>query len=402
MLRRILFASLMCATSLAVAQDDPDDGGLDDMEESHLPNPALREEPPHPPTLSERHPGDIFENETAVTYTEQWNRPEAQDPPPPTPTGAPIDWYKRTNYHRFGSPYKWKLKTSNVPWPPDWTQVDYDPVNAFVGGATVIQMWDKTYGTATATWQPVSEAEHLFYRYYVWFDPSVSFAAKCDGGKLPGLAGYTGVAGNSGDGRIVRGGHAGWSLRGGYGLNCPGEANHPLVSINTYAYHGKMLGDYGDHWRWGQIPTGEWHCIEGEVIVNTPGIDDGVLRGWIDGVLKLEKADLLLRAPPYDQEIVDLGLTMGIRRFWGTLHHGGKYGMWYGQPEKRSPIRIDQVVVATERIGCYVPIPPPEPPEVVECRECLNTCAAGVACTATPTQIFNKLLEDMKRESARR
>jgi hypothetical protein len=400
-MRNTLLALLLCLAPPALAQDSDDEtGGLDDMEESHLPNPAPIDEPPVPETLSQKHPGDIFEGEAEVVYTEQWNRPEAQEPPPPTPTGAPIDWYKRTNYHKFGSPYKWKFKTGGVPFPPDWTQEDWMPPgdNAFVGGSYEVLMWDKTYGTATPNWQPVGELEHLFYRYYVWFDTNIPFAAKCDGGKLPGLTGYTGVAGNSGNGRTVRGGHAGWSLRGGYGVNCPGEAGHPLVSINTYAYHGKMLGDYGDHWRWGQVETGRWYCLEGEVIVNTPGIDDGVLRGWIDGELKLQKSDLLLRAPPYDQAIVDKGLSMGIYRYWGTLHHGGKYGMWYGKPEMRSAIRIDQVVVANQRIGCYVPIPPPVPPEVAECEACLDACAQGAACTATPTAIFNQLLEDTKRE----
>lgn len=382
-MRFTLFAVFLCWCVAAMGQEDGDvnEGGLDDMEESRLPNPAPLETPPAPSLLSDRFPKDHFELCEACLYVEQWDRPDTAVEELP-PTVAPIDWPTRTNYHRLHAPTRWKLKTDNVPFPDQWYQVDFNKQVTFAGGALQVLMWDKTYGTAASTWRPSVQYEHLFYRYYVYFDPEVSNATKCDGGKLPGMANPY-PNGNSGDGRLVNGGHMGWSLRGGYGINCPGEPNHPLVNVTTYAYHADMRGEYGDHWRWGSVKTGEWHCLEGEVKVNTPGIRDGVLRGWINEELKFEKLDLFLRAPPYDSRLVGEGL---IKQFWGTLHHGGKYGMFYGRPGARAGIRIDQVVVATERVGCYATEPPPTP-----CELCQQNCQDTACTEPAPTGALRKL-----------
>ncbi|MDX2259021.1 MAG: hypothetical protein NW205_08910 [Hyphomicrobiaceae bacterium] len=40
---------------------------------------------------------------------------------------------------------------------------------------------------------------------------------------------------------------------------------------------------------------GQWHRIEQEVVLNTPGSDDGVLRVWIDGDLAIEQTGLVWR-----------------------------------------------------------------------------------------------------------
>lgn len=309
--------------------------------------------------ISSDYPNDrSIESDPRVLYAENWDRPRGR---------PPADWHRRTKYStmRIDRPRKWPVR-GGVPFPPAWSKVNVG-VGEGVGGGNALRvtMWEREWGTGSPTFDvgvaTGAEAEHLFYRYYVKFDPAVSRARRCDGGKLPGFAGRTDVAGNSGDGRSVRGGTRGWSLRGGYGVNCPHEKNHPRVAITTYAYHAAMKGVYGSHWRWGYVDVGRWICIEGEVRVNTPGIRDGVLRGWIDGEPAIEKTDLYLRGePPYHPRLArtpyGVPSTLGIRKFWGTLHHGGRYGMFDGGPgpagDTEAHIWLDQTVVATERIGC--------------------------------------------------
>ena len=44
-----------------------------------------------------------------------------------------------------------------------------------------------------------------------------------------------------------------------------------------------------------EIPKGRWVTLEQEVVLNTPGQADGVLRVWIDGELKTERSDVAWR-----------------------------------------------------------------------------------------------------------
>jgi hypothetical protein len=99
---------------------------------------------------------------------------------------------------------------------------------------------------------------------------------------------------------------------------------------------------------------------------------------------------VFLRDPPYSPEQLDT-TNYGIRQFWGTLHHGGKYGMFNGAPGRTADILIDQVVVATERIGCVAPEPPPPDP----CELCKQACVDSGACTedesgSTPQRLLNR------------
>lgn len=300
--------------------------------------------------ISHHYPLDAgIENDKAVLYAEGWERTE----------GPPSDWWVRTGPYstmRLNYPSKWPVR-SGVPFPPAWGQADLAVGEGALGGNALRNtFWTQEWGTGSPTYDVAigsgQEREHLFARFYVKFDPRVSLAYRCDGGKLPGFAGRTDVAGNSG-GRVD--GTDGWSLRGGYGINCPHEARHPQVNITTYAYHADMKGTYGDHWSWGSVDAGKWICVEQELRVNTPGVRDGVLRGWINGELRFEKLDVYLRGlPPYHSK---LGTSqLAIRKWWGTHHHGGAYGMFEGRLPPAEPMEaytwIDQTVVATERIGC--------------------------------------------------
>lgn len=51
-----------------------------------------------------------------------------------------------------------------------------------------------------------------------------------------------------------------------------------------------------------RLMPGHWTTLEHEVVLNTPGSADGVVRLWVDGKLKLERKGLVLRGNP-DQAI---------------------------------------------------------------------------------------------------
>lgn len=174
------------------------------------------------------------------------------------------------------------------------------------------------------------EPEEIYFRYYLrlgddW-DPQ-------RGGKLPGIAGTYGRAGWGGrksDGRN------GWSARGLF----LGQKNGK-TPIGFYCYHAKMKGIYGEHWVWdidqlGYLENNRWYCIEQQVKLNAPGENDGILRGWVDGMLAFEKMDVHFRDTP----------ELKIENVWINLYHGGSW-----TPSSDDHIFIDNIVIAKDYIG---------------------------------------------------
>jgi len=188
------------------------------------------------------------------------------------------------------------------------------------------------------------EQEEVYFRYYLRF--GLDFVPIVDGGKMPGIAtddSYCGSGGSPSDGKC------GWSLRGSFKIAMsPDNPLYPRQVVGTYAYHGKMTGDYGDPWRWQQyglaaIELGQWVCIEQHVKMNTPGVDDGVFEVWIDGHPALVKTDVFLRdVPPYD-----LAGDLAVHRMWGNHYHGGT-----NPTTVPLTLFMDNVVIAKSRIGC--------------------------------------------------
>jgi hypothetical protein len=82
--------------------------------------------------------------------------------------------------------------------------------------------------------------------------------------------------------------------------------------------------------------SGGWHCVEGHLLLNTPGEADGVLEFWIDDELQAGRSDLDLRGSWTDYAIN----ALVVENLWPG-----------GAPV---PLRrwIDDVVVSTEPIGC--------------------------------------------------
>ncbi|MCX4241934.1 hypothetical protein [Paraliomyxa miuraensis] len=82
--------------------------------------------------------------------------------------------------------------------------------------------------------------------------------------------------------------------------------------------------------------SGQWHCVEGHLELNTPGTSDGTFEFWIDDRLEAARDDLDLRG-----SWTDYGINaLVVENLWPG-----------GAP---APLRrwIDDLVISTERIGC--------------------------------------------------
>jgi hypothetical protein len=175
-----------------------------------------------------------------------------------------------------------------------------------------------------------SEPEEIYLRYYLrladdW-NPN-------RGGKLPGISGTYGRAGWGG--RKVDG-TDGWSARGLFLGQVDGH-----TPIGFYCYHADMRGKYGDNWVWdgGGFPglaNNRWYCIEQFVKMNTPGKNDGVLRGWVDDRLVFEKSDVRMRD-------VD---RLKVETVWINVYHGGT---WKARNDQH--LFIDDVTIGPTRFA---------------------------------------------------
>ncbi|MGA7228196.1 MAG: polysaccharide lyase [Acidimicrobiia bacterium] len=181
--------------------------------------------------------------------------------------------------------------------------------------------------------------DEAWYRYHVrlldWNSASL--------GKLPGLSG---IYSSSGRGCIPSTeASPGWSARGMFGVAGTLGAQPGQVPIGTYLYHLDQAGTCGDElwWDHAYLDPGRWQCVEGHVRMNTPGANDGLFEGWLDGKLGLSKTGLAFRRATEPQ--------IGIRQMWLDIYFGGSYPT----PNDLS-LAIDQVEVSTTgRVGCLDP-----------------------------------------------
>ncbi|WP_135828650.1 polysaccharide lyase [Halorussus halobius] len=160
-----------------------------------------------------------------------------------------------------------------------------------------------------------SEPIEAYAEFYIYFPSSFEYADAGPGGtKLPGFAGTydkAGWGGRSSDGTN------GWSAR--MMNHDPTEGHwsrdHGLLS---YVYHADMSGTYGDELEWNIGANSEqWHKISQYVKMNTPGRNDGVIRGWVDDDLALEREELMFREEGYE--------NIKIEQFWFNVYHGGSW-----------------------------------------------------------------------------
>ena len=179
-----------------------------------------------------------------------------------------------------------------------------------------------------------SEPEEIYFRYYLRLANDWKPER---GGKLPGLGGTYGRAGWGG--RPVNGSD-GWSARGLFLGQKDGR-----TPIGYYCYHVDMKGQYGSNWVWdkeqrGFLENNRWYCIEQFARLNTPGKNDGILGGWVDGELAFKKTDVRMRD-------VD---SLKIETVWLNLYYGGT---WTAKADYH--LYIDNVAISRRPIGLLAP-----------------------------------------------
>jgi len=184
--------------------------------------------------------------------------------------------------------------------------------------------------------QTGSEPTEIYFRYYVRIDQSWD---PTYGGKFPGISGTYGVAGWGGR---PSDGSNGWSARGGYHPTIPD--NNPLgdtVPVGNYVYHADMDGIYGDNVLWqdgylGFLEKDRWDSVEQHLVLNTPGVNDGILEAWVDGRLAYRETDWRWR----DTD------SLKIEQIWLNIYHGGT-----DVPDQDISLYLDNVVIASSYIG---------------------------------------------------
>ncbi len=172
----------------------------------------------------------------------------------------------------------------------------------------------------------VGRFDDLYCSYYLRFEPDFDFVK---GGKLPGLAGG---AANTGGRKPT--GADGWSARMMW--RAGGE-------VVQYVYHVDQPTIYGEDFHWDQggqrfFRPGTWHRVEHRIVINTPGRRDGIVQGWFDGALALDRRNVRFRD-------VD---AFSIDVFAFSTFFGGSDPTW--APTKDEQITFDQFVIATARV----------------------------------------------------
>jgi hypothetical protein len=177
-----------------------------------------------------------------------------------------------------------------------------------------------------AQWKmPVGRYDELYCAYSVRFAPGFDFVK---GGKLPGFAGgAANTGGNKPSGRD------GWSARMMWR-----EGGH----VVQYVYHVDQPTMYGEDFDWnvgGQrvFRPGTWHRVEHRVVINTPGQRDGIVQGWFDGAMALDRRGIRFRD-------VD---AFAIDAFYFSTFFGGSDPTWAAAKDEY--VYFDQFVIATGR-----------------------------------------------------
>ena len=111
-----------------------------------------------------------------------------------------------------------------------------------------------------------------------------------------------------------------------------------------YVYHPDQPGTYGDNLPWdigGQrsFPPGEWVHVEHRFVMNTPGQSDGLVQGWYNGELAVERQNMRFRD-------VD---TFAVDVFYFSTFFGGSGSEW--APTKDEYVYFDHFIVATAPIA---------------------------------------------------
>lgn len=188
----------------------------------------------------------------------------------------------------------------------------------------------------------LSQPDELWWRYWLKF-PEGFWIEPPDRGKLPGPANlYTY---NCLGGRPTTPEEPCWSARmlfsrdysDAVGNYWDGPSDKTLIGFYTYHVDGPT--DRGDILTWDEnvalLEHDRWYCVEGRIRLNTPGVNDGVLEGWVDGQPAYSRADFQWRRAAEG--------FLGVDSFWFDVYYGG---------ETADEIYFDSLALGPERLGC--------------------------------------------------
>ena len=171
----------------------------------------------------------------------------------------------------------------------------------------------------------------LYAAYRVRFSNNFDWGL---GGKLPG---FEGGESNSGCAPTW---NRGWSARSMW---------RPSGRAVSYLYTTQRNPSNNcgiDHpWNLGgqrYFSRGRWHTVETRVRLNTPGSDNGVVEGWIDGVRVANYRDIPFRPS------TSPGSSTRIESLYFSTFHGGNSSIW--APNVDCYADFDDVVISTSPI----------------------------------------------------
>jgi hypothetical protein len=185
--------------------------------------------------------------------------------------------------------------------------------------------------------QAIPEPDELYFRYYLRIPDGFTNYGR---GKLPGPAGlYSGSARNN---IKPTASQPGWSARMFFSPTYTSR-DSDFTQLGFYVYHRNQAADNGDLELWdpqtGTLRHGAWYCVEGHVDMNTPGVANGLLEGWVDEALAFYEDDFMFRGSG------DTGIN--VKSFWFDVYYGG---------DDKAPgslsFDFDSLVLSSERIGC--------------------------------------------------
>ena len=133
---------------------------------------------------------------------------------------------------------------------------------------------------------------------------------------------------------------------------------HQSSNIMRVAIEGTTLGANANL-PGGAFPSGRWACLETRVTLNTPGMADGIVQAWVDGVQRIDRTDLMMRNAT---EVLING-TLPNANYNGPSSRM-QYTRMYRQ-HGNGVIYFDELAVGNTRIGCLgaqTDATPPAPP----------------------------------------
>ncbi len=202
-----------------------------------------------------------------------------------------------------------------------------------------------------------SQPEELWWRYYVKF-PTGFYIEPPLRGKLPGPANLGPDHCNGSE--VSTSSIPCWSLRTLFSRDYTkddgsGYQDGPEdeVLLGYYPYHLPDASSSADGtwsiWTWDEdvatLQHDTWYCVEGHVRLNTPGVNDGLVEGFVDGVEAFRKDDVGFRRATEE--------NLTVKTLWFDVYYGRDDPAY--RSTKYMEIHFDSLALSGQRIGCADP-----------------------------------------------